>query len=121
MRGYAPQQTRGQVAVAESPVGVQGEVARLCLRRFRPTRYAQVIVVNRLPVRVISPTVNGRVVMAKGPWRASGEWWKQDAWSRDEWDVALESGALYRLYQEVAAQKPEEGSGGRWFIEGSYD
>jgi protein ImuB len=121
MRGFAPQQARGQVAVAESPVGVQGEVARLCLRRFRPPRYAQVIVVNRLPVRVISPAVNGRVVMAKGPWRASGEWWKQDAWSRDEWDVALESGALYRLYQEVAAQKPEEGSGGRWFIEGSYD
>src|ERR1019366_2653480 len=31
MRGFAPQQTRGQVAGAESPVGVQGEIARLCL------------------------------------------------------------------------------------------
>jgi protein ImuB len=121
MRGFAPQQARGPVALAELPVSAQGEVARLCLRRFRPPRYAQVIVVNRLPVRVVSPTVNGRVVMAKGPWRASGEWWRQDAWSRDEWDIALESGALYRLFQEVPAQKPGEGSGGRWFIEGSYD
>jgi protein ImuB len=122
MRGFAPQQAGGQVAVAEMPdVAEMPAVARLCLRRFRPPRYAQVIVVNRLPVRIVSPSVNGRVVMAKGPWRTSGEWWRQDAWSRDEWDIAVESGALYRLFQEVAAQKPEDGSGCRWFIEGSYD
>jgi protein ImuB len=109
MRGFAP---RHRTAVAEPP-GVEMKDARLCLRRFRPPRYAQVIVVNRLPVRVVSPSVSGRVVMAKGPWRTSGEWWREDAWSRDEWDIALESGALYRLFQEV--------TGGRWFIEGSYD
>ena len=40
-------------------------------------RYAQVIVVNRRPVRVMSPSVNGRVVMAKGPWRTSGDWWRR--------------------------------------------
>jgi len=72
-----------------------------------------VIVVNHQPVRVASPSVNGRVMMAKGPWRTSGEWWREDAWSRDEWDVAIESGALYRLFQEIVS--------GRWFIEGSYD
>ncbi len=74
--------------------------------------------VNRQPARVVSPSVNGRVVMAKGPWRTSGEWWldgtgNAGAWNRDEWDIALESGALYRLFHEAA--------GGRWFIEGSYD
>jgi protein ImuB len=129
MRGFAPRQAVAQkpsaVAVAEMPV------ARLCLRRFRPPRYAQVIVVNRQPVRVASPSVNGRVVMAKGPWRTSGEWWREradneGAWNRDEWDVALESGALYRLFheilfQETAFQKTSEVMGGRWFIEGSYD
>jgi protein ImuB len=72
-----------------------------------------VIVVNRQPVRVVSPSVSGRVAMAKGPWRTSGEWWREGEWNRDEWDIALESGALYRLFQEV--------TGGRWFIEGSYD
>ncbi len=89
------------------------EAPRLCLRRFRPPRYAQVIVVNHQPVRVASPSVNGRVVMAKGPWRTSGEWWRADAWNRDEWDIALESGALYRVFHEI--------DGGRWFLEGSYD
>jgi protein ImuB len=115
MRGFAPRQAAAQsrIAVAEAP-GVEMKNARLCLRRFRPPRYAQVIVVNHQPVRVVSPSVNGRVVMAKGPWRTSGEWWgEEDAWNRDEWDIALESGALYRLFQDAAQ--------GRWFIEGSYD
>ena len=61
-------------AVAEKPPVAASP--RLCLRRFRPPRYAQVIVVNHQPVRVASPSVSGRVVMAKGPWRTSGEWWR---------------------------------------------
>jgi protein ImuB len=110
VRGFAPRQA-GRVAVLEAPA--ETAVAKLCLRRFRPPRYAQVIVVNRQPVRVMSPVVHGRVVMAKGPWRTSGEWWQPDAWNRDEWDIALESGGLYRMFQEI--------NGGRWFIEGTYD
>jgi protein ImuB len=119
MRGFAPRQASAQnrIALAEMP-GAEMQNARLCLRRFRPPRYAQVIVVNRQPVRVVSPSVSGRVVMAKGPWRTSGDWWRETAWNRDEWDIALESGALYRLFQEISFQ---ETSGGRWFIEGSYD
>jgi protein ImuB len=104
MHGFAPRET----AVREAPV-----LPRLCLRRFRPPRYAQVLVVNHQPVRVISQSVSGRVAMAKGPWRTSGEWWKQDAWNRDEWDVALEAGGVYRICQEIDS--------GRWFVEGSYD
>jgi protein ImuB len=90
------------------------EAPRLCLRRFRPPRAAQIIIVNNQPVRIVSPSISGRVVMVKGPWRTSGEWWQEDPWDRDEWDVALESGAIYRLFQDARA-------GGRWFIEGAYD
>ena len=105
MRAFAPGIS---VAVAAAP-----ELPRLCLRRFRPPRYAQVLVVNRQPVRVMSPSVSGRVAMATGPWRTSGEWWKEDKWNRDEWDVALDSGGVYRIYQE--------NDSARWFVEGSYD
>ena len=105
MRAFAPGIS---VAVAAAP-----ELPRLCLRRFRPPRYAQVLLVNRQPVRVMSPSVSGRVAMAKGPWRTSGEWWREDAWNRDEWDVALDSGGVYRIYLE--------NDSGRWFVEGSYD
>ena len=107
MRAFAPRSAAVQgCVIAESP--------RLCLRRFRPPRYAQVIVVNRQPVRVASPSVNGRVVDGEASMAyCRGEWWRADAWNRNEWDIALESGALYRLFQEV--------EGGRWFVEGSYD
>ena len=108
MRAFAPPAPGISLSVLEAPA-----VPRLCLRRFRPPRYAQVLVVKLQPVRVVSSSVNGRVVMAKGPWRTSGEWWKDDAWDRDEWDIALESGELYRMCREVES--------GRWFIEGSYD
>jgi protein ImuB len=106
LRAFAP---RAGVSLADAAP----ELPRLCLRRFRPPRYAQVLVVNRRPVRVISPAIGGRVAMAKGPWRTSGEWWREDAWNRDEWDVALESGGVYRIYRENDSE--------RWFVEGSYD
>jgi protein ImuB len=112
MRAFAPQAGAAKQAGAANEVAIAGSPP-LCLRRFRPPRYAQVIVVNHRPVRVVSQSVQGRVVMAKGPWRSSGEWWRGDAWNRDEWDIGLESGALYRLFQEVES--------GRWFVEGSYD
>jgi protein ImuB len=110
MRVFAPPLATSRLAVdeAEAPT-----VPRLCLRRFRPPRAVQVLLINQQPVRLISPAVNGRVVMAKGPWRTSGEWWREDAWNRDEWDIALESGELYRMCREVDS--------GRWFVEGSYD
>jgi protein ImuB len=116
MRAFAPRTSTGVLEAAPP------EVPRLCLRRFRPPRYAQVLVVNRQPVRVISPSIAGRVAMARGPWRTSGDWWREGgnggAWNRDEWDVALESGGVYRIFQERLFQ---ENDSGRWFLEGSYD
>jgi protein ImuB len=109
-RAFAPREMAAhgmQSAVEPLPV------PRLCLRRFRPPRYAQVIVVHQRPTRIASPSVNGSVVMAKGPWRTSGDWWQQTGWNRDEWDVEMASGGLYRLFQEIDSR--------RWFVEGSYD
>jgi protein ImuB len=113
MRAFAPRQGGGTALQDATALQEAPALPRLCLRRFRPPRYAQVLVVNRQPVRVMSPILSGRVVMAKGPWRTSGEWWRQDAWNRDEWDLALESGGVYRMFQEIDS--------GRWFLEGTYD
>jgi protein ImuB len=52
------------------------------------------------------------VLNASGPWRTSGDWWTASSWNRDEWDITLNNGALYRLYREPNQQ---------WFLEGSYD
>ena len=35
------------------------------------------------------------------------DWWRDDSWSREEWDVALDCGkdrqALYRIYRELSS------------------
>jgi len=57
--------------------------------------------------------MHGRVLAAAGPWRAAGDWWTPHAWDRDEFDVALSDGALYRLFRDRRRAA--------WFVEGSYD
>jgi protein ImuB len=83
----------------------------LPLRAIRPPRTARVQMASGQPVHVQADGVRGHVVASAGPWRTSGDWWTIDPWARDEWDVALSDGALYRIY---SAQ-------GRWYVEGSYD
>ena len=57
---------------------------------------------------------HGAVVQAAGPWRASGGWWPNEGnWNKDEWDVALASGAVCRIYQDRTTE--------RWFLEAIYD
>jgi protein ImuB len=92
--------------------GRAGEGAKhLALRAIRPPRAARVQMASGQPVHVQAEGVRGHVVSFAGPWRTSGDWWTADPWARDEWDVALSDGALYRIYSEH----------GRWFVEGSYD
>jgi len=89
------------------------------LRRFRPALRASVTLQNGQPARVSCPKrkeVQGEVLWKAGPWRFSGDWWDREAWSRDEWDLALKNGeaiSFYRLVHDLL--------GGEWFLEGSYD
>jgi len=80
---------------------------RFAFRYYRPPVAAQVRVKAERPV-----SVNAQPILtAAGPWRASGDWWTTTPWDREEWDVELSNGGLYRVYQ--ASQ--------RWFLEGMYD
>jgi protein ImuB len=92
--------------------GRGGEGAKyLAMRAIRPARMARVQMASGQPVHVQAEGVRGHVVSSAGPWRTSGDWWTNDPWARDEWDIALSDGALYRIYSEQ----------GRWFVDGSYD
>ena len=84
---------------------------RLALRIFRPPLAARVAIASGQPSFIAAEGIRGKVVDLAGPWRTSGDWWTADPWSRDEWDIELSDGALYRLYC---------GPHG-WFVEGSYD
>jgi protein ImuB len=83
----------------------------LALRIFRPRRAARVAITSGQPSFVMAEGVRGRVLELAGPWRTSGDWWTADAWQRDEWDIALSDGVIYRIYCEPAG----------WYVEGSYD
>jgi protein ImuB len=85
------------------------------LRRFRLPVPARVQVDEGRPVRVAVDRhgfASGAVVQAAGPWRTSGGWWEQ-SWDRDEWDIAMVDGTVYRLFVERAV--------GQWFVEGIFD
>ena len=84
---------------------------RIALRIFRPPRVARVAIDSGRPSFVAAAGVRGRVLEFAGPWRTSGDWWTVDPWERDEWDIALSDGALYRIYCAPPG----------WFVEGSYD
>jgi protein ImuB len=89
------------------------------LRMFRPPLRASVTMSKGRPVYVACPKrkeVQGEITWTAGPWRSSGDWWQQEGWAREEWDIAVQSAAgmaLYRLVRDLLQ--------GRWFVEGSYD
>jgi len=88
------------------------------LRRFRPPLRVHVKLENSQPVKLVcqKKDMQGEILWRAGPWRFSGDWWEREAWSRDEWDLALRNGesiAFYRLVHDLLA--------GDWLIEGTYD
>lgn len=85
----------------------------LALRRLRPAWPATVDTGAGRPVAVSAGPVAGRVLACAGPWRVSGEWWREEAWARDEWDLALSEGTLCRLVLDHRARA--------WFLDGIYD
>lgn len=99
-------------ALAEEKEG-RHETLRLAIRLFRPALSAKVKVNDSAPQKILASGVKGAVLRCAGPWRTSGEWWTSTAWSREEWDVALDDGALYRIYQETQTRS--------WFVGGVYD
>jgi len=98
MRGYS----------SEAPTSAtQPSTIRFAFRYYRPPMAAQVRVKTERPISVNAEPV----LTAAGPWHASGDWWTDAPWDREEWDVELSNGGLYRVYSASS----------RWFLEGMYD
>jgi protein ImuB len=108
IRMTMPEFGKGQSPAAASQIS---NAAALCLRRFRPPVHADVEIKNGEPAFISTLLASGRVKRARGPWCISGTWWDERRWSRQEWDVEMERGELYRL------RHAEDG----WLLEGVYD
>ena len=62
------------------------------LRVMRPAQAVRVELRGEQPARVYLRGMRGEVVAASGPWRGSGDWWQEDSWHQDEWDLEIEFG-----------------------------
>jgi protein ImuB len=106
LAGAPPNSGRSHARPRPAPLSVS-----LALRLYRPPLPARVTVAASGPSYIAAENIRGKVIELAGPWRTSGDWWTLDPWLRDEWDLALSDGALYRVYCEPRG----------WFVEGSYD
>jgi protein ImuB len=122
----------------QSPDGQSTAHLKSALRRFRFPIPTRVVVTEGRPVRVQTDRqgfTSGAIAQAAGPWRTSGQWWsafareesgelrrghragavsdREGGWDRDEWDVAMTDGTVYRLVVEREV--------GQWFLEGVLD
>ncbi len=97
----------------------ENDAPGMAFRYFHPPLEARVEPMQGTPQQIWTRSVQGRIVNCAGPWRSSGDWWRplgdveKGAWNRDEFDLLLSDGALYRLVRDSAARK--------WFLEGAYD
>ena len=100
-----------------------GESIVTALRRFRPPLRAHVTLENGQPAHLVckKKDVQGDVLWKAGPWRFSGDWWERQAWSRDEWDIALQNNALQKAETIALYRLVHDLLDGSWFVEGTYD
>ena len=98
-------------------------------RAVRPAAPIRVELREEQPARVWLRGMCGNVIAASGPWRSSGEWWLEDVWHHDEWDLEIEFApprqrhepskdpspqyGVYRIYYDALRQG--------WFVRGLYD
>ena len=92
----------------EPPAPSPESIPPIALRRFRHPVPARVRVEQGKPV-----SVGGTVRECAGPWRTTGDWWTDETWDRDEWDVTLSDGVAYRVFRDRRTDA--------WFVEGVVD
>lgn len=100
---------------SSSPQPAATGIRASTLRMLRPPRAVRVEMQDS---RMAALVLDGRklhVHQTSGPWKASGTWWTNSEWCREEWDVAL--GEQERLCCRVAYDP-----GARcWYLTGIYD
>jgi len=98
-------------------------------RVFRPAPRAKVTLQEGLPSHISFADLYGKVVAASGPWRTSGEWWREDAWHRDEWDIEIHRHSASSAQSANSPSEPKKGvyrifydaMRQAWFVAGMYD
>ena len=91
------------------------------LRRFRPAAPASVFISDNVPAHFQSKKIGGKLVDQRGPYLASGNWWDEKIWSRNEWDLQLENNVLVRCHQSPPSLRSGVAGVEKWEVDGIYD
>jgi protein ImuB len=120
---HRPDAIRMQKFTASSPVPSphqKTDDSKIGFRVIRPPLPASVSVLAGRPVQVTFRGQTWKVLQASGPWRSSGEWWEENPWQEDAWDLELcsagsksSTSVVYCAVFDALQQK--------WFVRGSYD
>lgn len=120
---HRPDAIRMQKFAASSVVPSNHQKAddsNIGFRVIRPPLPANVTLQDGRPVQVTFRGQTWKVVQASGPWRSSGEWWEENPWKEDAWDLELSplrdkspASVVYCTVFDALEQK--------WFVRGSYD
>ncbi len=114
-----------------SNAGVKADATKTVLgfRIFRPSMPANVQLEHSRPRRVSFMHGRGEVVTASGPWRTSGDWWNEQVWYQDEWDLEIRFQVISNRLERSRTRCPSQGlyrfyydsirKG--WFVRGIYD
>ncbi len=146
MRRFVPPQDAPETQHSKrNPVSQRREsiLSQMRFRVFRPAPPARVELREGCPVCVRFHGMDGRVVAASGPWRSSGDWWREDGWQNDEWDLEIvfastpevrmqaipDFNALERMANSAAKNAAQRGFyrlffdaiRKEWFVRGAYD
>jgi len=116
------------VAPAAHPVREVNSGRHAGFRVFRPALPVWVKLQGKCPVRVGFQGMLGNVVRASGPWRTSGDWWEEQSWQEDAWDLEIHFVSTPPLVQG-SAHGPVQGlyrisydlSLEKWWMRGVYD
>ena len=89
----------------------------LAVRTLRPPVAVEVITRNADGETQIASIqgegdLSGNVRVSSGPWRIESGWWSDAPAAREYWDVELERGGIYRVYQSEQSE---------WFVDARYD
>ena len=113
---------RAKKSSAETAINNSSQTTVMSFRVFRPPLPINVNAHEGRPAEVFLQGRRAEVRQASGPWRTSGEWWREEQWIEDEWDLEVRFAgkensstelARYRIYFDVLHKG--------WFARGIYD
>src|SRR3984957_5091459 len=129
MGRFAPENDESKILQKNATAHALGETPLTAFRVFRPEIQAKVELQQNYPTRIYFQGMRGNILATSGPWRTSGDWWREDTWQQDEWDVEIRFDSVSGHNERISSPRTQNGIyriyydsiRAAWFARGRYD